>query len=112
MPKSIYQRILDEVLNLKEEVKKMGSGLGALTQALADITAAINAAVAEIGTVVTELGDSEDTQVQALAAKLEAQVTALNAASRRKVPRKSTDESGLACAAAPRASVPMHLVRM
>lgn len=57
-------------------------GLAALTQAESDVAAAVSAAVAKISDLAGQISAaaSEDPAVQALAAKLEAEATALNSA--------------------------------
>lgn len=64
-----------------------GAGLNALTQAVSDLTTAVNtntadsiAATAEITSLLSQLSNSEDPQVQALATQIEAQVAVINTA--------------------------------
>jgi len=79
------RQILIEIRQLREEVHIMSTstttGLTALTQAVSDLIAAVstetdnvNTAITAISNAVAELGQSEDPQVQTLAANIEAQV--------------------------------------
>jgi uncharacterized phage infection (PIP) family protein YhgE len=83
--------ILEELRLLRREIKEMSTstlaGLSALQTAVTDLstavtteTANVQTAVADIQNAVTLLGQSEDPQVQQLAAQIEAQVGLINTA--------------------------------
>lgn len=80
----LLNRILGKVDELQRSIMATNTGLTALQQAVTDETSAVAAAVAEIQSLATQLAgltaNSEDPAVAALAAQLETQVAALNAA--------------------------------
>jgi ABC-type transporter Mla subunit MlaD len=79
-----YERHLSEINHTLKEIKHLmstvPSGLAALQQAVSDLTSAVSAAATAISAVGSVLAANEDPAVQALAAQIEDQVTALKAA--------------------------------
>lgn len=83
--------VLAQLKQLTEEIHQMatstGAGLAALDQSVLDLTAAVTTETSNVSTATTEiaavlalLNSSEDTEVQAQAALIEAQVAKINAA--------------------------------
>lgn len=76
----ILHEILTEIRNLIKEIKTMSAGITALTTAITNLTAAVGGAATELSSLASQLGTSEDPQVVTLAAQVQAQADALNAA--------------------------------
>jgi len=80
----LLNRILGKVDELQRSIMSTNTGLTALQQAVTDETSAVSAAVTEIQSLASQIAalstNSEDPAVATLAAQLETQVAALNAA--------------------------------
>jgi peptidoglycan hydrolase CwlO-like protein len=79
-----YERHLSEINHTLKEIKHLmstvPSGLAALQQAVSDLTSAVSGAATAISAIAGVLAANEDPAVQALAAQVEEQVSALKAA--------------------------------